>query len=96
MANDALHRAPTTSPERFPEGKFAVGQWVRLHAPDECRASFDNPGGPLQVVAKNWFRRYEGPSYALAEPGGIAVVPFRDSDLSPAHAPAAGQAALAG
>ncbi len=77
---------PATVLEKFPAGLFEEGQLVRLRRPRESRASFDKPKGDLVVVAKFWFRRFEGPTYALRDPaGGIAVTPFRDDDLRAAR-----------
>lgn len=82
IRNDPASLAAT--PERFPTGLFTEGQQVKLRQPGEHRASFDNPAQPLVVVGKYWFRAFEDPTYALAERGGIGVVPFRDGDLTPA------------
>lgn len=70
--------------ERFPNGKFREGDEVRLRRPG-AQNLFENPRGVLTVVAVNWFRAYEPPTYALQEAGGVAVTPFRDEDLRKAR-----------
>lgn len=70
-------------PVRFPPGLFSEGEQVKLRDPEDWRTSFEHPEQPLTIVGKYWFRMFEGPTYALAEPGGSGITRFRDADLLP-------------